>query len=89
MERPSESTLHSHWAAYEAAKQSRGGKQIKKTKATLLEFLVLHVLEEEYNYIVGGKKGEPPNTSDTIPMEIGVETEAAASRGGGDAPSGH
>ena len=52
VERPSESTLCSHRAAYEAAKQSGGGKQIKKTKATLLEFLILHGLEDEYNYIV-------------------------------------
>ena len=88
VERPSELTLHSHWAAYEAAKQSGGSKQIKKTKATLLEFLVLHGLEEEYNYIVGGKKGEPLNIPDTVPMEIGVEAETAVSRGGGDTPSG-
>ena len=89
VERPSKSTLCSHWAAYEAAKQSGGSKQIKKTKATLLELLILHRLEDEYNYIVGGKKGEPPNTPDTIPMEIGVEAETAASHGGGDAPPGH
>ena len=89
MERPSESTLHSHWAAHEAAKQSGVSKQVKKTKATLLEFLILHGLEEEYNYIVGGKKGEPPNIPDTVPMEIVVEMETAASHGGGDAPSAH
>ena len=89
VKRPSESILHSHRAAYEAAKQSGGSKQIKKTKATLLEVLVLHGLEDEYNYIMGGEKGEPPNTQDTVPMEIGVEVETAASRGGGDAPSGH
>ena len=82
VERPSESTLHSHRAAYEAAKQSRGGKQIKNTKATLLEFLVLHGLEDEYNYIMGGEKGESPNIPDTIPMEIGVKVETAASCGG-------
>ena len=89
VERPSEVTLHSHWAAYEAAKQSGGSKQFKKAKATLLEFLVIHGLEDEYNYILGSEKGEPQNTSDTIPMEIGVEMEAAAGRGSGDAPSGH
>ena len=89
VERPSKVTLHSHQAAYEAAKQSRGGKQFKKAKATLLEFLILHGLEDEYNYIQGGEKGEPPNTSDTIPMEIGVEPEAAAGCGGRDAPSDH
>ena len=42
VERPSESTLHSHRAAYEAAKQSGPSKLVKKTKATLLETLVLH-----------------------------------------------
>ena len=87
MERPSELTLHSHQAAYVAAKQSGTSKNIKKTKATLLEFLVLHGLEEEYNYIVGCKKGEPPNIPDTVPMEIGGKAGAAASYGGGDAPS--
>ena len=89
VERLSEVTLHSHRAAYEAAKQSGGGKQFKKAKATLLEFFVLHGLEDKYNYILGGEKGKPPNTSDTVPMEIGVETEAAAGCGGGDVPSGH
>ena len=87
VERPSELTFHSHQAAYEAAKQSRDGKQIKKTKTTLLEFLILHGLEDEYNYIMGGEKGEPPNIPDTVPMEIGVEVETAASHGGIDAPS--
>ena len=87
VERPSESTLHSHWAAYKAAKQSGVSKQIKKTKATLLEFLVLHGLEEEYNYIMGGKKGKPPSIPDTVPMEIGVKAEATVSCRGGDAPS--
>ena len=87
VERTSELTLHSHWAVYEAAKQSGVGKQVKKTKATLLEFLILHGLEEEYNYIMGGEKGEPPNILDTVPMEISVKAETAVSRGGGDAPS--
>ena len=87
MERPSELTLRSHQAAYEAAKQSVTSKQVKKTKATLLEFLILHGLEEEYNYIVGGEKGEPPKIPDTVPMEIGGKAEAAASYGGRDAPS--
>ena len=89
VERPSESTLHSYWAAYEAAKQSEISKNIKKAKATLLKTLVLHGLEEEYNYIVGGEKGEPPNIPDMVPMEIGGEVGAAASYGGGDAPSTH
>ena len=44
VERPSESTLHSHRAAYEAAKQNRPGKLIKKVKASLLETLTLHGL---------------------------------------------
>ena len=87
VERPSELTFHSHWAAYEAAKQSRVSKEVKKTKATLLEFLVLHRLEEEDNYIMGGEKGEPPSISDTVPMEIGVKAETAVSRGDGHAPS--
>ena len=61
MEKPSESTLHSHWAAYEATKWNRLGKLIKKAKATLLETLVIHGLEEEYYYILGGEKGDPPS----------------------------
>ena len=89
VEKPSESTLCSHQAAYEAAKQSGPSKLVKKTKATLLETLVLHGLEEEYNYIVGGEKGEPLNIPNTVPMEIGGEAGAAASYGGRDAPSAH
>ena len=79
-------TLHSHWAAYEAAKQSGTGKLIKKTRATLLETLVLHCLEEEYSYIVGGEKGEPPKIPERVPMEICSEARAAVSQEGGDAP---
>ena len=78
--------LHSHQTAYEAAKQSGTSKLIKKTKATLLETLVLHGLEEEYNYIVGGEKSEPPNIPDMVPMKISSEAGAAASYGGRDAP---
>ena len=89
MERLSESTLRSHWAAYEAAQQSRTGKLIKKTWATLLETLVLHSLEEEYSYIVGGEKGEPPKIPEMVPMEICGEAGAAVSQGGGDAPPSH
>ena len=48
------STLHSHLAAYEAIKRNGLGKLIKKVKATLLETLTLHGLEEEYYYILGG-----------------------------------
>ena len=87
VERPSESTLHSHRAAYEAAKQSETSKLVKKAKAALLETLVLHGLEEEYNYIVVGEKGEPPNIPDTVPMEIGGEVGATARYEGRDAPS--
>ena len=88
VDRPSKSTLHSHRAAYEVVKQSRTSKHklVKKTKVTLLETLVLHGLEEEYNYIMGDKKDEPPNIPETIPMEIKVEAGAAASHGGGDTP---
>ena len=89
VERPSESTLCSHRAAYEAAKQSRMGKLIKKMRATLLETLVLHGLEEEYNYIVVGEKGEPPKVSEMVSMEVCGKAGAAASHGGGDALPSH
>ena len=59
MEQPSESTLHSHWAAYEAAKQGGSGKTYKRAWATLLETLKIHGLEGEYYYIIGGQKGPP------------------------------
>ena len=86
MERPSELTLHSHRAAYEAAKWNRPGKLIKKVKATLLETLTLHGLQEEYYYILGGEKGDPPKVPETVPMEVCSEAGAAVSHGGGDAP---
>ena len=89
MERPSESTLRSHWAAYETAKQSGTGKALKKARSTLLETLTLHRLEDEYYYIIGGKKGPPPKASETVPMEVCSEVGAAASQGGGDAPPSH
>ena len=89
MERPSESTLHSDWAAYEAAKWNGPGKLIKKAKATLLETLVLHGLEDEYYYILGGEKGDPPKVPETVPMEVCREAGAAASHGGRDAPPSH
>ena len=89
VERLSESTLHSHWAAYEATKQNGPGKLIKKAKATLLETLVLHGLEEEYYYILGGEKGDPPKVPETVPMEVCSEAGAAMSHGGGDAPLSH
>ena len=56
VERPSESTLHSHQAAYETAKWSGTGKTLKKARSTLLETLTLHRLEEEYYYIIGERK---------------------------------
>ena len=89
VERPSESTLHSHWAAYETAKQSGTGKTLKKARSTLLETLTLHGLEEEYYYIRGGEKGPPPKVPETVPMEVCSEAGAAASQGGGDAPLSH
>ena len=94
VERPSESTLCSYQAAYEAAKQSGPNRLIKKTRATLLETLHLHWLVEEANYISGGEKGKPPNIPDTITMEVGGESQtaeagAAASYGGGNAPPPH
>ena len=88
MERPSESTLHSHRAAYKTAKQSGTGKTLKEARSTLLETLTLHGLEEEYYYIIGGEKGPPPKVSEMVPMEVCNEVGAAASQGGGDAPPG-
>ena len=86
MERLSELTLYSHRAAYEAAKWNRLGKLIKKTRANLLETLVLYGLEEEYYYILGGEKGDPPKVPETVPMEMCSEAGAVASHGGGDTP---
>ena len=57
VERPSELTLRSHWAAYEAAKRGGTGKTLKRAQSTLLETLVLHGLEDEYYYILGGGEG--------------------------------
>ena len=88
VERPSESSLHSHRAAYKTAKQSGTGKTLKKARSTLLETLTLHGLEEEYYYIIGGEKGPPPKVSEMVPMEVCNEAGAAASQGGGDAPLG-
>ena len=86
VERPSESTLRSHRAAYETAKQSGTGKALKKARSTLLETLTPHGLEDEYYYIIGGEKGLPPKALETVPMEVCSEAGAAASQGGGDAP---
>ena len=89
VERPSESTLCSHQAAYETAKWSGTGKTLKKARSTLLETLTLHGLEDEYYYIVGGEKGTPPKVLETVPMEVCSEAGAAASQGDGDAPPSH
>ena len=89
VERPSESTLHSHWAAYEAAKQDGTRKTLKRAWSTLLETLAIHGLENEYYYILGGEKGPPPKNSETVPMEVCGEEGTAASQGGGDTPPGH
>ena len=89
MERPNELTLHSHRAAYKAAKQGGTRKTFKRAWSTLLETLQIHGLEDEYYYILGGEKGPLPNKSETIPMEVCGEGETAASQGGGDTPLGH
>ena len=89
VERPSESTLHSHRAAYETAKWSETRKTLKRARSTLLETLTLHRLEDEYYYIIGGEKGPPPKNSETVPMEVCNEVGVAASQGGGDAPPGY
>ena len=86
VERPSESTLRSHWAAYEAAKQSGTRKTLKKVRSTLLETLTLHKLEEEYYYTIGGEKDPPPKVPETVPMELCSKAGAAVSQGGGDTP---
>ena len=70
-------------------KCSRTGKALKKARATLLETLTLHRLEEEYYYIIGGEKGPPPKVPETVPMEVCSEAGAAASQEGGDAPPSH
>ena len=88
VERLSEATLHSHWAGYEATKWGGTGKNYKKTRATLLETLKIHGLKEEYDYIIGGEKGPPPNRSETVPMEVCGEGETAVNQGGEDAPLG-
>ena len=89
MKRLSELTPCSHRAAYEAAKWSGPGKLIKKARSTLLETLTLHGLEEEYYYIVGGVKGDPPKVPETVLMEVCSEAGAAVSQGGGDTPPSH
>ena len=86
VERLSESTLCSHWTAYEAAKWSGIGKALKKVSATLLETLTLHGPEEEYYSFVGGEKGDPSKVTETVPMEVCSQAGAAASQGGGDTP---
>ena len=44
--------------------------------------------EEEYDYIIRGKKGPPPNRSGLVPMKVGGEGETTTNQGGGDAPLG-
>ena len=56
VERLSESTLHSHGAAYETAKWNGTGKTLKKVRSTLLETLSLHRLGDEYYYIIGERR---------------------------------
>ena len=89
MEWPSEATLHSHQAGYEAAKWGGTGKSYKRARSTLLETLKIHRLEEEYYYILGGEKGPPLNKLEMVPMEVCGEGETTVSQGGGDAPLGH
>ena len=55
VEQPSEATLCSHRAGYEAAKRGGTGKNYKKAQATFLETLRIHGLKEEYDYIIGGE----------------------------------
>ena len=89
MERLIELTLHSHQAAYEAAKQGGTGKAFKRAWSAFLETLQIHELEDEYYYILGGEKGPPPNKLETVPMEVCGNGEMAVSHGGGDTPLGH
>ena len=89
MEWPSEATLRSHRAGYEAAKWGGTRKNYKKTRAVLLETLKIHGLKEEYDYIIGGEKGPPQNRLGLVPMEVGGEGETTVNQGGGDAPLGH
>ena len=89
VERPSESTLHSHQAAYQAAKWGGTGKTLKRAWSALLETLVIHGLEDEYYYILGGEKGPPPKDSETVPMEVCGKEEMAVSQGGGDTLLSH
>ena len=55
VEQPSEATLQSHQAGYEAPKWGRTGKNYKKSRATLLETLKIHGLKKEYDYVIGGE----------------------------------
>ena len=89
VERPSELTLHSHQAAYEAAKWGGTRKTLKRAWSTLLETLAIHGLEDEYYYILGGEKGPPPINFEMVPMEVCGKEGMAASQEGGDAPPGH
>ena len=88
MERQSEATLQSHQPGYEAAKWGGTGKNYKKAWATLLETLKIHGLKEEYDYIIGGERGPPPNRLRPVPMEVGEEGGTTVNQGGGDPPLG-
>ena len=88
VEQLSEANLRSHQAGFEAAKWGGTGKNYKKAWATLLETLKIHGLKEEYDYIIGGEKGPPPNRLGPVPMEVGGKGETAMNQGGGDAPLG-
>ena len=57
MEQPSETTLCSHQAAYEATRQGGSRKNYKRARVTLLETPKIHGLEEEYYYIMAGRRG--------------------------------
>ena len=60
VERLSESTLHSHQAAYKAAKWGGTGKAFKRAQSAVLETLQIHELEDEYYYILGGRRVPHP-----------------------------
>ena len=67
VEWPSEATLQSHQAGYEAAKWGGTWKNYKKAQATLLETLKIHSLKEEYDYIIGGRRDPHQTDRDQFP----------------------
>ena len=80
VEQPSEATLQSHRSGYETAKWGGTEKNYKKARATLLETLKIHGLKEEYDYIIWGERGPPPNRLGPVPMEVGGEGEDCSLR---------